>query len=135
MTVPPTAAKRSACNYNWRRRWRLVLICVLCVWGLSSCKHGTMRIVGVPAEVLALTQPLDPVPGEYRKPCPDSLPLASSDDVPTLFRNHVNEVTPVYRACRDNNNALVKAVAAREKKEAERIQRAAAALDRMKDGE
>lgn len=75
------------------------------------------------------------MPGEYRKPCPQSLPEAAGDDVHTLFRNHVNEVTPVYRACRDNNNHLVEAVNARERKEAERIARAAAALERMKDGE
>ena len=74
------------------------------------------------------------MPSEYLQPCPQSLPLATGDDVHSLIRNHVAEVTPVYRECRDVHGSLIEAVQARARKEAERTQRAVDALARGIDG-
>lgn len=131
MTETKTAASRRLSIRSWNGRWPSVLILLTCALALTSCRHGTTRTVAVPPEVLALTQPLERIPDDLRQPCPQQLPPAKDDKLPTLLRNHVEEVAPMYRECRDSKDALIQAVQAREQREDARIDAARRALNRQ----
>lgn len=126
-----TESSRPASTRNWNVRWLSALTWLMCVLALTSCGRGTMQIADTPPEVLVLIQPLEPVPAEFRQPCPEHLPAARDDKLPTLLRNHVEQVAPMYRECRDGKAALIDALDARDRREDARIEAARKALERQ----
>lgn len=114
-------------------RWRAAPIWLACAWALSSCALGTRPTAAapIPAEVLALLAPMERISPDLKAPCP-SLPLAADDALDTLARNHW-EVTALYDNCAAGKYRLGNAVDARDRLEAERIERAQRALDRQRE--
>jgi hypothetical protein len=116
--MPPRAA--------WIARWTLAPICAMCALALTSCGLGTQATrATIPPEVLALLHPIPATPLPPAE-CPP-LPLATDDSIPTLTRNH-GRVSALYHQCAGRGDGLLLLLRKRERIEAERIARAAAAL-------
>ncbi|MDP1696482.1 MAG: hypothetical protein Q8L45_01635 [Xanthomonadaceae bacterium] len=106
--------------------WLRVLTCVTCMLVLTSCAHGTLATrATIPPEVLALLHPIPPTPMPAAQCLP--LPPATDDSIPTLLRNH-GVVSALYHQCAGRAESLQRLLTERERIEAERIARAAAAL-------
>ena len=97
--MKPTANLPSSSATRWPRWRKPALICAACIWGLTSCATGSKATVAPPPP-----PPPPPIPASLRTPCPP-LPLPASDAALALIANH-DEVTVLYRSCKDNQAAL-----------------------------
>lgn len=125
----PAHTRTHASSSSWSTHWLHALIWTLCALALSSCAHGTRPTPGspIPRELLVLMEPIPSTPDRLVQPCPAVLPAATDDAVPALLRNH-RLGAGLYHACRERHAGLSEAVRTRERIEAERIERARAAM-------
>lgn len=129
MPAKPVRGSTPPCNGSSRSCWLPALIWTICALALTSCATGTHRTPAepLPAALLALLSPVPAVEQALTSPCPPELPAAPDDRVPTLLRNH-DESAAIYHACKDGKASLAAAARERERIEAERIERARAAM-------
>lgn len=111
------------------RRSLAIPLALLLALTLTSCAHGTRRTAEIPAELLALVNPIQPVGEDLTAPCPAELPPAIDSSLAGLGRNHL-AVTGIYHDCKDGKSRLAAAARDRERIELERIDRARNALER-----
>lgn len=133
MIVKPRRVSTLTCNGRWSTRCASALILIACVLALTSCGHGIRPTPAepIPAALLALTSPLPNVEVALTQPCPAQLPPAPDDALPGLIRNH-RESASLYHDCKQRHARLAAAARARERLEAERIERARAAMQGMR---
>lgn len=113
--------------------WLRALTWLMCALALTSCAAGIKRTpvpTPIPAPLLALLTPIPPVDQSLTGLCQD-LPPAEDDRATALIENHV-EVAARYHACASRQAGLSRASRERERLEAERIERARAALQGMR---
>jgi hypothetical protein len=124
------ALQRTAPRANSTRHWLLALTSMLCVLALTSCGVSTPPRPAppqIPAELIALLKPIPPIDSRLTTPCP-ALPLATDDRATTLIRLQ-QRTAALSHACAEQLLGLAAAARARERIEAERIDRAARAME------
>ncbi len=108
----------------------LALILPVCLLALISCASGTVRMPEpIPGEILALMQPQPSPDANLLVPCP-ALPQTNSGLIPDLLRNHLAAAN-MSNACAQKHQGLIDAEAERKRFEAERIDRATKALEKI----
>lgn len=117
---------------NWSKPLRATLLALLFALTMTSCAHGTHPTASVPAELLALLNPVPPLGPDLTAPCPTELPPAIDPTLAGLGRNHL-QVVAIYFDCESGKARLAAAARERERIEAERIERARQALERVNE--
>lgn len=110
----------------------MILLALLVLLALTSCARGTRPTAAIPAELLALVNPIERIGEDLTAPCPRELPPAVDASLAGLGRNH-NQTAQIYHDCKDSKARLADAARDRERMELERIERARRALERKSD--
>lgn len=132
MILNATAWRPSTPPSSWSGRSLWILPLLLVALALTSCAHGTRPTAAIPAELLALVNPIDPVGEDLTAPCPQELPPAVDGSLGGLSRNH-QAAARIYHDCKDSKARLAAAARDREREERVRIERARRALERKGD--
>lgn len=129
MTSNATAVPQRQPVRSLNARSLAIVLPLLLVPLLSSCRHGMPRTAEIPPALLVLVNPLPPIGADLTAACPAELPPAIDPSLAGLGRNHL-QAAAIYHDCKDRNARLASAARERERLELERIERARQALER-----
>lgn len=130
MTSNTTARWQRPPPKRWSAPLPLILLLLTAALLLTSCAPGTRATAEIPAELLALVNPVQAVAPDLTVPCRQALPPAVDTSLPGLGRNHL-QAAAIYHDCKDAKARLAAAARERERIELQRIERARRALDQL----